>query len=110
MTGNTISAAISRIPTTRIEIPIVRAASMATVPFSHVTGSPETRAPSSSIATATSERSRTAIRTSAAKPSTAIVTRSRRVTVRIDPNRYVNRFALSAPAAEISTTPAAIPV
>ena len=39
-----------------------------------------------------------------------MVARSLRVTVRIEPNRYAKRFAFSAPAAEMSTTPPAMPV
>ena len=110
ITGTTINAAISRIPTMRIEIPIVSAASRETAPFRTGTGRPLTRAPSSSIATASSERSSTATRISEPRPSSAIRVRSVRVTVRIDPNRYENRFAFSAPADEISTTPPAMPV
>src|SRR5919197_1452784 len=109
-TGSTISAAIKRIPTMRIETPIVSAASIDTSPFKSGTGSPATTAPSSSSATATSARSSTAIVSSAPRPSTAITARSLRETVRIEPNRYANRFAFSAPAAEMSTTPPAMPV
>ncbi len=47
---------------------------------------------------------------SAAIPSVAITSRSPRVTVRIEPNRYWKRLTLSAPADETSTTPAAMPV
>ena len=57
-----------------------------------------------------SPRKKTAITASEPRPSVAITARSLRVTVRIEPNRYVNRFAFSAPAAEMSTTPPAIPV
>ncbi len=87
ITGTTISAAISRIPTILIEIPIVSAASIETTPFRSGTGRPATRAPSSSIATASSARRSTATSTSAARPSSAIRSRSPRVTVRIEPNR-----------------------
>ena len=54
MTGRTISAAISRMPTTRIESAIVTAASAAVSALRAATGSPATRAPSSSTTTATS--------------------------------------------------------
>ena len=97
-------------PTIRIETPIVSAASIDTSPFSSGTGSPATRAPSSSSETATSPRSSTATVSSAPRPSVAMIARSPRVTVRIEPKRYANRFAFSAPAAEISTTPPAMPV
>jgi hypothetical protein len=43
-------------------------------------------------------------------PRAATSTTSPRVTVRIDPNRKLKRSTLRAPAAETSTTPAAIPV
>ena len=56
ITGSTISAAISRIPTTRMESAIVTAASAAVSALSGATGSPATRAPSSSTTTATSGR------------------------------------------------------
>jgi hypothetical protein len=36
--------------------------------------------------------------------------RSPSVTVRIEPKRNVNKLAFSAPAAEMSTTPSAMPV
>src|SRR5439155_1387303 len=100
-TGSTIRAAINRIPTMRIETPIVSAASIETSPFRSGTGRPATTAPSSSRATATSSRSSTAIVISAPTPRTAITTRSLRDTVRIEPNRYVNRFASSPPAADV---------
>jgi hypothetical protein len=110
MTGRTISAAISRIPTTRIESAIVTAASAAVSALSGATGRPATRAPSSSTTTATSGRYSSAISVSAPAPSAAITTRSERVTVRIDPKRNWNRLTFSAPAAETSTTPPAMPV
>ena len=47
---------------------------------------------------------------SPAMPSAATSARSRRVTVRIEPKRNEKRLAFSAPAAETSTTPAAMPV
>ena len=53
ITGSTISAAISRIPTMRIDSAIVTAASATVSEFSADTGSPATRAPSSSTTTAT---------------------------------------------------------
>jgi hypothetical protein len=56
ITGSTISAAIKRIPTMRIETAIVTAASAAVSVFSTPTGSPATRAPSASTTTATSGR------------------------------------------------------
>ena len=56
ITGRTINAAISKIPTTRIDTAIVTAASAAVSAFSHGTGSPATRALSSSTTTATSAR------------------------------------------------------
>ena len=43
-------------------------------------------------------------------PSTATSAKSDQVTVRIEPKRKEKRLAFSAPAAETSTTPAAIPV
>ena len=67
ITGSTISAAIRRMPTMRIEIAIVSAASTEMTAFSTGTGSPATRAPSSSIETASSARSSTAITTSDAE-------------------------------------------
>jgi len=39
-----------------------------------------------------------------------MTTRSERVTVRIDPKRYWKRSTFRAPAAEMRTTPSAIPV
>src|SRR2546430_1705081 len=102
MTGSTIKAAIRRTPTIRIEIPIVSAASIETRPFSTGTGRPATWAPSSSSVTASRARRKTATSASAATPRIAIVTRSLRLTVRIEPKRYEKRFALSAPAAKAS--------
>ena len=61
ITGSTISAAIRRMPTMRMETPIVSAASIDTRAFSDATGSPATRAPSSSSETAISPRRNTAI-------------------------------------------------
>jgi hypothetical protein len=55
-TGSTISAAISRIPTIRIETATVRAARTATTTLSAPTGTPATRAPSSSMTTAARAR------------------------------------------------------
>ena len=56
MTGRTISAAMSRMPTIRIETATVTPASAASATFRSPIGSPLTRAPSSSSATATSPR------------------------------------------------------
>ena len=110
ITGSTISAAIRRIPTMRIETATVSAASTATTRLSRVTGTPATRLPSSSSTVATRPRNSSAIVTRAPIPSTSTVQRSFRVTVRIEPKRNWKRLTLSAPARETSTTPAAIPV
>ena len=110
ITGSTISAAIRRMPTIRIETATVSAASTATTTFSRVTGTPATRLPSSSSTVATRPRKRTAIVARAPIPSTSTVQRSLRVTVRIEPNRNWKRLTLSAPARETRTTPAAMPV
>ena len=56
MTGSTMSAAMRRMPTIRIESAIVTPARPATTTFSAATGTPATRAPSSSITTAASAR------------------------------------------------------
>ena len=61
ITGSTISAAISRIPTIRIETATVVAASTASTTLRKATGTPATRAPSSSSATPASARYRSAI-------------------------------------------------
>ena len=55
-TGSAINAAISRMPTTRIEIPIVSAASTATIVLRRPTRTPATRVPSSSSTAPTSPR------------------------------------------------------
>ena len=110
ITGSTISAAIRRMPTIRIETATVSAASTATTTLSRVTGTPATRLPSSSSTVATRPRKRTAIVARAPIPSTRTVQRSLRVTVRIEPKRNWKRFTLSAPARETRTTPAAMPV
>ena len=56
ITGNTIRAAIRRMPTIRIETATVVAASTVRTTFRNETGTPATRAPSSSSATAASAR------------------------------------------------------
>ena len=56
LTGSTISAAIRRTPTMRIESATVTAASAATRHSERATGTPATRAPSSSSTTAQSAR------------------------------------------------------
>ena len=56
LTGSTISAATSRIPTTRIESATVTAASAARATLSEPIGTPATRAPSSSTMTAANAR------------------------------------------------------
>lgn len=54
--GRTMSAAMRRMPTTRIESAMVTPASPATTTLSAATGTPATRAPSSSITTPASAR------------------------------------------------------
>ena len=56
MTGGTISAAISRIPTIRVETATVIAVGPASATFRKAAGTPPTRATSSSSATAASTR------------------------------------------------------
>ena len=56
LTGSTISAATSRIPTTRIESATVTAASAASATLSVPIGTPATRAPSSSMTTPANAR------------------------------------------------------
>lgn len=56
ITGRTMSAAIRRMPTIRIESAIVTPASPATTTLSAPTGTPATRAPSSSMTTPASAR------------------------------------------------------
>jgi hypothetical protein len=109
-TGSTISAAIRRTPTMRIETATVSAASTATTALSSPIGAPATRAPSSSRTAAKSgRRSRPTVR-SPATPSKVTSATSPRVTVRIEPNRYWNRLTSSLPASETRTTPSASPV
>src|SRR5919109_1405139 len=102
ITGSTMSAAIRRIPTMRMETAIVTPASAASRTFRRVTGIPLTRAPSASSETATRPRYKPATRARPAAPSTATRARSSALTVRMEPKRKAKRFASSAPAASAS--------
>lgn len=109
-TGTTISAETRSRPTTRIATVTVTAAVTAVSRFSARTGSPVTRANSSSWLTANSwRRSPTVTRTTKAA-STQIAVTSDSETVDRDPKRYEVRLALEPPGARLmNITPPAMP-
>ncbi len=108
-TGRTIRAATRRRPTTRIDATTITAVRTESRALSAATGSPATRAHSSSATAANrARRVRPNARTMPA-PSPTTASTSSAVTVRIEPNRYENRLAFSAPPRPRRTTPAAIP-
>ncbi|GIU85760.1 MAG: hypothetical protein KatS3mg009_0275 [Acidimicrobiia bacterium] len=88
---------------------MVTAVSAASTALSPSTGSPETRADSSSSTIANRARPATASVATMTSPSATTTRTSDHVTVRIDPNRYGTTFTAPASARLASTTASAIP-
>ncbi len=109
-TGTTIRALTSSSPTTRMATVTVTAAVTAISRFSTRTGSPVTRANSSSWLTANSCRRSPTVTSSTNAASRAIAVMSSEETVDSEPKRYEVRLALE-PVSErlISRTPPAMP-
>ncbi len=109
-TGTTISALTSNNPTTRMATVTVTAAVIAVSRFSARTGSPVTRANSSSGLTANSCRRRPSVTRTTNAARTQIAVTSDCETVDSDPNRYDVRFALDPVGARLmNITPPAMP-
>lgn len=109
-TGTTISALTSSRPTTRIATVTVTAAVTAISRFSTRTGSPDTRANSSSWLTANNCRRSPTVTSTTKAASTQIAMTSDSETVASEPKRYEVRLALE-PVSDrlISMTPPAMP-
>ncbi len=109
-TGTTMSALTSSSPTTRMATVTVTAAVTAVSRFSARTGSPVTRANSSSWLTANSWRRRSSVTATTKAASRQIAVTSLSETVDSEPNRYEVRFEVEPPGATlISSTPPAMP-
>ncbi len=106
-----MSAAMRRTPTTRIAATIVTAVSAAKTVLSVSTGSPATRADSSSTTIANNARPATNRVSTITAPSASTTRTSAHVTVRIEPKRYGSTLALPLPvlARLASTTASAMP-
>ena len=110
ITGSTISAAISRIPTIRIETATVSAASTASDDVEardrHAGDARALLVEHDADEAAVEERDRR----EPADPERGDEREVGAGRVRIEPKRNAKRLTLSAPASETSTTPAAMPV